>query len=78
MALSNGTYDRITNVAADWDYVTWGTRFANGVKNCVGMRSNDITVVKTIGRTLDAHYYDGPTYLKAMDERIIEVLNRGR
>lgn len=70
MALTENTYGRITNVAADWDYVTWGTRFANGVKNCVSMGSNNITVVKTIGRVLDAHYYNGPTYLKAMDERL--------
>jgi len=76
VSFSMDTYESVSNIAADWDFVTWGTRFSNGIKNKLGFASDNIAVVKTCGNVLKAHFYDGPTYKKIMIERNAYIKSR--
>lgn len=69
IALSEGTYGDVYNVAASWDFVTWGTRFSNEVKSCIGLKPAPLEIISTRGGILNAHFYDKPTYSKELYRR---------
>lgn len=76
IALSDGMYGEVKNVAASWDFVSWGTRLSNGVKSLAGGNSAPINTVKTNGGALKAHLYGKPTYQKALKNRFDTISSR--
>lgn len=77
VALSEGMYGTVSNVAASWDYVTWPTRAFNGMKETFGGNSAPINTLKTRGGVLKSHLYDKRTYSDAMKIRIDNIRARG-